>query len=41
VDVVVVTPEDTERYDNGPALIVELALREGREIYAAGTVPAK
>jgi predicted nucleotidyltransferase len=35
VDVVVVTPEDIERYDNNPVLIIEPALREGRVVYAA------
>ncbi len=35
VDVVVVTPEDIERYGHSPALILESALREGRVVYAA------
>lgn len=35
VDVIVVTPEDVERYKNCPALIIEPALREGRVIYGA------
>jgi predicted nucleotidyltransferase len=35
VDVVVVTPEDIERFGNSPALIIEPALREGRVVYAA------
>jgi predicted nucleotidyltransferase len=35
VDVVVVTPEDVERYRNAPALVIAPALREGRVIYAA------
>ena len=35
VDVVVVTPEDVERFDNSPALVIAPALREGRVIYAA------
>ncbi len=35
VDVVVVTPEDIERFGANPALIIEPALREGRVIYAA------
>jgi len=35
VDVVVVTPEDIERYGDCPALIIEPAIREGRVIYAA------
>lgn len=34
-DVIVVTPEDIERYGNCPALIIEPALREGRIVYAA------
>lgn len=35
IDVVVVTPEDIERYGHSPALIIEPALREGRVVYAA------
>lgn len=35
VDVVVVTPEDVDRYRNTPALVIGPALREGRVIYAA------
>jgi len=35
VDIVVVTPEDIERYRTCPALIIEPALREGRIVYAA------
>ncbi len=35
VDVVVVTPEDVERYRDCPALIIELALREGKVIYGS------
>lgn len=35
VDVIVVTPEDVERYRDVNALIVAPAMREGREIYAA------
>jgi len=35
VDVIVVTPEDVKRYGNSPALIIELALAEGREVYAS------
>ena len=34
VDVIVVTPEDMERYRNTHALVIAPALREGREIYA-------
>jgi predicted nucleotidyltransferase len=35
VDVVVVTPEDVDRYQDAPALVIAPALREGRVIYAA------
>jgi len=35
VDVVVVTPEDVERYGRSPALVIEPALREGKVLYAA------
>lgn len=35
VDVIVVTPEDIERYRDSPALVIAPALREGRTIYAA------
>lgn len=35
VDLVVVTPEDVERYGDSPALIMQPALREGRVVYAA------
>ena len=35
VDVVVVTPEDVERYRESPALVIAHALREGKVIYAA------
>jgi predicted nucleotidyltransferase len=34
VDVVVVTPEDIERYKDSFALVIEPALREGEVIYA-------
>lgn len=34
VDVVVVTPEDIERYQDAFALVIEPALREGRVVYA-------
>ncbi len=34
VDVIVVTPEDVERYRNSCAVVIEPALREGRVIYA-------
>ncbi len=35
VDVIVVTPEDVDRYRDSPALVIAPALREGRVIYAA------
>ena len=35
VDVIVVTPDDIERYGNCPALIIAPALQEGKTIYAA------
>ena len=35
VDVVVVTPEDIERFKDSPALIIHTALKEGRAVYAA------
>lgn len=35
VDVVVVTPEDVERYQNSPALVIAPALREGKVVYAS------
>lgn len=35
VDIVVVTPEDIERYGTSHTLVVAPALREGREVYAA------
>jgi predicted nucleotidyltransferase len=35
VDVVAVTPEDVERYRDCPALIIELALREGKVVYGS------
>lgn len=35
VDVVVVTPEDVERFGDSPALVIGDALREGVEVYAA------
>jgi len=34
VDVVVVTPEDVERYKNSFDLVIEPALREGKVVYA-------
>lgn len=41
VDVVVVTPEDIERYGKCPALVIEPALREGRLVYDASAVSAR
>ena len=35
VDVVVVTPEDVERYRDSHALVIAPALREGKVVYAA------
>jgi predicted nucleotidyltransferase len=35
VDIVVVTPEDVERYHNSPALVIAPALKEGKVVYAA------
>jgi predicted nucleotidyltransferase len=35
VDVVVVTPEDVERYHGSPALVIAPALEEGKVVYAA------
>ena len=35
VDIIVVTPEDVQRYGRSPALVIEPALREGRVVYAA------
>ena len=35
IDVVVVTPEDVERYRDAFMLVIAPALREGRELYAA------
>ena len=35
VDVIVVTPEDVERYRNTHCLIIKPALQDGREVYHA------
>ena len=35
VDIVVVTPEDVERYRDTHALVIKPALQEGRVLYAA------
>jgi hypothetical protein len=40
IDLVVVTPQDVERYRHSPALVIEPAIREGREIYARESVPS-
>jgi len=41
VDVVVVTPDDIERYGKCPALVIEPALREGKVVYDAAAVSAR
>ena len=41
VDVVVVTPEDIERYRNASCLVIEPVLREGKIIYERGAVSAR
>jgi hypothetical protein len=38
VDVVVVTPEDLERYRQSPALVIKHALAEGKVVYEAERV---
>jgi hypothetical protein len=35
VDVIVVTPEEVERYRDDPCLIIAPALKEGKVVYAA------
>ena len=35
VDVVVVTPEDIERYGDSPYLVIQPALRDGKVVYGA------
>ena len=40
VDVLVVTPEQVERYRDTHYLIIAPALREGKEVYRARTLPA-
>lgn len=35
VDLIVVTPEDVERYRNSIGLVIKPAMREGRLVYAA------
>ena len=41
VDVVVVTPEELERYRHDPCLIVAPALREGKFVYGSQTPTAQ
>jgi predicted nucleotidyltransferase len=40
VDIVVLTPEDVQRYRGCPSMVVEPALREGRAIYGTWSPPA-
>jgi predicted nucleotidyltransferase len=40
VDVVVVTPEDVERYRDSDPLVIAPALRGGKVVYAARPLPA-
>lgn len=35
VDVILVTPEEVERYRNSPYLVIAPALREGKVVYSA------
>lgn len=39
VDVIIVTPEEIERYRNSPPTIIAPAMREGRVIYDASAEP--
>jgi predicted nucleotidyltransferase len=41
VDIVLVTPEQVEKYRDVHCLVIKPALREGREVYCAPTVPAR
>lgn len=41
VDVIVVAPEDIERYKHAIGLVIEPALREGKVVYATSTVPSR
>ncbi|MFQ5794098.1 MAG: winged helix-turn-helix transcriptional regulator [Candidatus Bipolaricaulia bacterium] len=41
VDVIVVTPEDVERYRDAFCLVIEPALREGQVVYKRGTVATR
>lgn len=40
VDVVLVTPEQVERYRDNHYLIIAPALRDGKEVYRASEIPA-
>lgn len=40
VDIVVVTPEDVERYADSHALVISSALEEGTEVYSAPATAA-
>jgi len=40
VDVIVVTPEDVDRYRHNPALVIAAALEEGKVVYDARKTPA-
>lgn len=40
VDVVVVTPEDLERYRESPGLVIKVALAEGKVVYDAAEAAA-
>ena len=40
VDVIVVTPEQVERYRNTHCLVIAPALREGKEVYHARALPS-
>ncbi len=41
VDVLVVTPEQLEQYRDRHCLVIAPALREGKEVYHAHTVPTR
>ncbi len=41
VDVVVVAPEDIQRYRNSDALVIGPALREGRVVYATSALAGR
>lgn len=41
VDVVLVTPDDAERYRDSPALIIASALHDGREVYRASALSSR